>query len=50
MIRFQGDYVKNLMNTTDYPSFDIDAVCETFMEWEHHKHDDIMGFRNNSYK
>jgi trimethylamine monooxygenase len=20
------------------------------MEWEHHKHDDIMGFRNNAYR
>jgi trimethylamine monooxygenase len=38
------------MEATDYPTFDIEAVNKTFMEWEHHKHDDIMGYRNNSYK
>ena len=50
MIWFQGDYTKELMEATDYPSFDVEAVNKTFMEWEHHKHEDIMGFRNNSYK
>lgn len=49
-IRFQGAYVKELLSATDYPFFDIDAVCEIFLEWEQHKHDDIMGFRNNSYR
>ena len=49
-IWFQGDYVKELIDETDYPSFDIEGVNNTFMEWEHHKHEDIMGFRNNSYK
>jgi trimethylamine monooxygenase len=49
-IWFQGDYVKELIDETDYPSFDIEGVNKTFMEWEHHKHEDIMGFRNNSYK
>jgi len=50
MIWFQGDYTKELLEDTDYPSFDIEAVNKTFMEWEHHKHENIMGFRNNSYK
>ena len=50
MIWFQGDYVKELIEATDYPSFDVEAVNKTFMEWEHHKHEDIMGFRNNSYR
>jgi len=50
MIWFQGDYTKNLIDQTDYPDFDIEAVNKTFVEWEHHKHDDIMGFRNNGYK
>lgn len=49
-IYFQGDYVKALIAATDYPSFDVDAVNETFIEWKHHKHDDIMGFRNNTYR
>ncbi|MBL4823952.1 MAG: hypothetical protein JKY07_01670, partial [SAR324 cluster bacterium] len=50
MIWFQGDYVKELISATDYPSFDVEGVNQTFMEWEHHKHEDIMGFRNNAYR
>jgi len=50
MIWFQGDYTKDLIDATDYPSFDVEGVNKTFMEWEHHKHEDIMGFRNNSYR
>ena len=23
---------------------------KVFMEWEHHKHEDIMNFRDNSYR
>ena len=50
MIVFQGDYVKDLIAETDYPDFDVNGVDRTFMEWEHHKHEDIMGFRNNAYR
>ncbi len=50
MIWFQGDNVKELIAATDYPSFDIEGTNRTFMEWEHHKMEDIMGFRNNAYR
>ena len=50
MIWFQGDYVQELIDETDYPSFDVEGVNKTFIEWEHHKHEDIMGFRNNAYR
>ena len=50
MIWFQGDYTKELIDETDYPTFDVEGVNKTFMQWEHHKHDDIMSFRNNAYK
>ena len=50
MIWFQGDYVKELISQTDYPSFDIEGVNKTFMEWEHHKGDNIMNYRDNSYR
>lgn len=49
-IEFQGDYVKELVAATDYPDFDIDAVNEAFVEWKHHKHEDIMGFRDKSFR
>lgn len=50
MIRFQGAYVQALIDQTDYPSFDIEAVNRVFLEWEGHKHADIMGFRDQSYR
>jgi trimethylamine monooxygenase len=50
MIWFQGDYVKELLDATDYPDFDIEGVNQTFMEWEHHKAESIMGFRDNGYR
>ncbi len=50
MIWFQGDYVKELISATDYPSFDVEGVNKTFLEWEHDKMDDIMGYRNKSYR
>lgn len=49
MINFQGDNVQELIDATDYPSFDIEGTNRTFVEWEHHKHEDIMGFRDNAY-
>jgi trimethylamine monooxygenase len=49
-IKYQGDYVKELVAATDYPSFDVDGACEAFFEWKNHKVEDIMGFRNNCYK
>lgn len=48
-IYFQGDYVKDLIAATDYPEFNVDAVDEAFIEWKHHKQENIMGFRDNSY-
>jgi trimethylamine monooxygenase len=50
MIWFQGDYVKELISATDYPSFDVEGVNKTFMEWEHDKMADIMGYRNKGYR
>jgi trimethylamine monooxygenase len=42
--------VKSLLAVTDYPPLDVDAVCETFLQWEQHKHADIMGYRNRAYR
>lgn len=49
-IKYQGAYVKELIAETDYPSFDVDGACEAFFEWKHHKAENIMAFRDNSYK
>ncbi|MXN17831.1 SidA/IucD/PvdA family monooxygenase [Pseudooceanicola sp. GBMRC 2024] len=49
-IRYQADYVKELVAETDYPSFDIDGACEAFFEWKKHKAKGIMTFRDNRYR
>ena len=49
-IWYQGDYVKELIAETDYPTFDVEGACQAFKEWKGHKKENIMGFRDNSYK
>ncbi|MEM7438704.1 MAG: NAD(P)/FAD-dependent oxidoreductase [Pseudomonadota bacterium] len=48
-IDYQGAYTKELIDETDYPSFDIQAANQAFYEWKKHKKKDIMTFRNNGY-
>ncbi|MCY4542127.1 MAG: NAD(P)/FAD-dependent oxidoreductase [Rhodobacteraceae bacterium] len=48
-IRYQGDYVRELIAETDYPSFNVDASDLAFIQWKKHKKADIMGFRDNGY-
>ncbi len=50
MFEFQGSYIQDLIDATDYPSFDIAGVNRTFLAWKHDKHEDIMGYRNKSYR
>ncbi len=50
MIRFQGEYIQSLIQQTDYPTFDIERVNQIFLKWEQHKHDDILTFRDHSYR
>jgi len=49
-IQYQGDYVKELIAETDYPSFDVEGACEAFFQWKKHKSENIMGFRDNVYR
>jgi len=48
-IAYQGDYIRELIAETDYPSFDIETANQAFYEWKKHKKEDIMTFRNNGY-
>ena len=50
MYEFQGSYIKHLIDQTDYPSFDIDAVNRIFLKWKTDKKHDIMGYRDKSYR
>ena len=49
-IWYQGDYIKELIGETDYPTFDVEGACMAFKEWKGHKKQNIMTFRDNSYK
>ena len=48
-IVYQGDYVKELIAETDYPSFNVDGANEAFFQWKKHKKKGIMTFRNHGY-
>ncbi len=48
-IDYQGAYTKELIDETDYPSFDIAASDKAFYGWKKHKKADIMTFRDNGY-
>jgi trimethylamine monooxygenase len=48
-IDYQTDYVRDLLAATDYPRLDVDHVAELFKEWEHHKTEGILTYRDRSY-
>lgn len=48
-IRFQADYIRDLLECTDYPAFDLDRVVEIFLAWKRDKKADIMGYRDRVY-
>ena len=50
MFEFQGEYIRQLIEATDYPTFDISAVNQTFLDWKHDKYEDIMGYRNKCFR
>ena len=48
-IRFQADYIRDLIELTDYPMFDLDEVVRIFLEWKHDKQENILGYRDEVY-
>ena len=48
-IDYQGAYTQELIDETDYPSFDIKAANQAFYEWKKHKKKNIMTFRDHGY-
>ncbi len=49
-IEYQGQYIKDLITLTDYPSFDIEGSNQAFFEWKKNKKKNIMTFRDKSHK
>ena len=48
-IAYQGAYTQELIDETDYPSFDIEAANQAFYAWKKHKKQGIMEFRDHGY-
>ncbi len=48
-IDFQTDYMRHLLAATDYPPLDVDHVAKLFKEWEHHKGEDILTYRDKAF-
>ena len=48
-IAYQGAYVAELIEETDYPSFDVEAANQAFYAWKKHKKKGIMTFRDHGY-
>ena len=49
MIDFQTDYMKDLVKDIDYPDVDLDECAAMFKEWEHHKGESILDYRNHAF-
>tara|TARA_B000000557_G_scaffold186177_1_gene152226 strand:- start:443 stop:1585 length:1143 start_codon:yes stop_codon:yes gene_type:complete len=49
MIDFQTEYTKELHAASDYPAIDFELMRKHFKEWEHHKEEDILTYRNRSF-
>lgn len=41
-IDFQTEYVRDLLDATDYPDFNVEAVATLFKQWKHDKKEDIL--------
>lgn len=48
-VRFQADYIRDLIEQTDYPMFDLDEVVATFLAWKADKKVDILTYRDKAY-
>jgi trimethylamine monooxygenase len=49
-IWYQGDYIKELVAETDYPTFDLEGACQAFKAWKANKKAGIMTFRDHGHK
>lgn len=48
-IDFQADHLEDLLADVDYPAFDVDHTREHFKNWEHHKEEDILTYRDRAF-
>ncbi|MCS4277419.1 trimethylamine monooxygenase [Mycetocola sp. BIGb0189] len=46
---YQANYIRDLIERTDYPMFDLDEVVRIFQSWQHDKQVDIARYRDKTY-
>ena len=49
MIDFQTDYCVDLCSAVDYPKIDFELIRKHFYDWEHHKEENILTYRDKSF-
>lgn len=49
-VDFQTDYVRDLVQRSDYPEFDFDEVARIFKSWLADKEEDILRYRDKNYR
>ncbi|TRW46222.1 NAD(P)-binding domain-containing protein [Georgenia yuyongxinii] len=49
-VRFQADYIRDLITATDYPMFDLDEVVRIFLEWKNDKKKNILTYRDKPHR
>src|SRR5699024_9998611 len=48
-VDFQRDYIRDLIDRTDYPEFDIEQVGEMFKQWLRDKEENILDYRDKLF-
>lgn len=48
-VQFQADYIRDLIEATDYPMFDLNEVVRTFLSWQADKQTNILTYRDRTY-
>ena len=49
-VRFQADYIRDLIEATDYPMFDLDEVVRIFLAWKADKKENILTYRDKPHR
>lgn len=49
-VQFQADYIRDLIEATDYPMFDLDEVVRIFLAWKQDKKENILTYRDQPYR
>ncbi len=49
-VQFQADYIRDLIEATDYAMFDLDEVVRIFLAWKKDKKTDILTYRDQPHR